>query len=90
VFRPAGVFTVSGERQIDVGITAAGIGASTDDDEYAIGVAFVNEMVAVGASLAPCGAIALSEHGAAVVLNEHSLAFEHHEKFVLAIVPVAL
>src|SRR5690348_6706733 len=46
--------------------------------------------MAVGAALGPGRAIASAEDSPAVILDEHRLAFDHHQELVLAVVPVPL
>lgn len=44
----------------------------------------------VGRALWPCGYIAPAQHRAAVVLDKHQLAIEHHHYLIVVVVPVAL
>src|SRR3546814_18110776 len=73
-------------------IAAAGVVrlAPAKRDEDAVGVRFVDQMVAVGAALRPHRDIARPHRPASVILDQHRLAGDHHEHLVLAVVPVAL
>jgi hypothetical protein len=84
------VGAVGAEHQVDVRITAAGVRPAPDHHERAILATLVDQVVAVGASLGPGGAVSRPQNGPAIVLDQHRLAFEHDEQLILAIVPVAL
>jgi hypothetical protein len=47
-------------------------------------------MVAVGAALGPGGAIARAKRRPSLILDQDRFALEHDQKFILAVVPVAL
>ncbi len=65
------VAIVGGEQHVDVGIAPAAVLASSDDNEAAVGVALVDQMMSDARTLRPCGNVAGAEHRAPVVLDEH-------------------
>jgi hypothetical protein len=62
------------KSQVDVGVAAASIYSTTDDHEAAVLVAFVDQVMAVGAALLPGAAVAGAEDSPAVILDEHGFA----------------
>ena len=81
---------VGGPDHVDVGIGAVGALAAVDDEEAAIGVAFVDQVVAVLDALRPGADVARAQCGPATILDQHRFAGQHHQQFVFAGVPVAL
>ena len=88
--RPCAMPPLRRRMQVDVGIVAVALADRLDRDEDAGPLGAVDQMVAVGDALREGRAVAGAQHGLALVLDQHRLAFEHDDELVLALVPVAL
>src|SRR5689334_23337613 len=78
------------EDHVDIGIATTRVLAAAHADERAVLIAFIDQVMSVGASLRPGRAVACSHHLPAIILYKHRFSREHHQKLVLAVVPVTL
>src|SRR5262249_34583848 len=84
-------FFVTHHHHIDLGIMRAlGRGTRTDFDKDRITIRTIDQTVSVGHARLPGGRIPRLEHDVASILPQHHLSLEHVDKFVLALMPVAL
>ena len=82
---------VLGEHHVDIGIGAALAPVpAADHHEAAIRIAFIAQMMAIGAAHRPGRDIAGAQHSAGIVLHQHGLSAQHHQQLILALMPVAL
>ena len=75
---------------VDVGIVARAIRFLADYDENTVAVAFVDQAVAVAIAFGKTRAIASAQLMASIIIDKHRLACDHHQKFILLLMPVAL
>jgi hypothetical protein len=75
---------------VDVGIVAIAVCAFADHHEHAVRGAFVDQAVAIFFALGETGAVSGAHRVAAIVIDEYSLARDHHEEFIFILMPVAL
>ena len=75
---------------VDIGIVARPIRFLADYDKNTVAVAFVDQAVAVGIAFGETRAIASTQLMTAIIIDEHRLTVDHHQKFILLFMPVAL
>jgi hypothetical protein len=75
---------------VDVGIIAVRDRRLADYDKHAVRSAFVDQMMRIAVALGISDAVTRQDRGAAVVVHQHRRTRDHHQKFILTGVPVAL
>ena len=77
------------EKKVDVRIVAALLGAArADDEEDAVLARAIDEVMPVAGFHRKAGAIARTHHAFSFILDEHELARDHDEEFILLLMPV--
>src|SRR5580700_3398874 len=77
------------EKKVDVRIVAAFLRAArADDEEHALRARAIDEVMSVAGFHRKAGAIARAHHAFSFILDEHELARDHDEEFILLLMPV--
>src|SRR4030088_1310329 len=85
------VLAVALRPHVDVGIVGdLARRAAADLEIDGVAAAAVDQAMAVGDPGFPAGRVPRPQHGLAVVLDQHQLAFEHIDELILGLMPMAL
>jgi|TARA_Y100000815_G_scaffold91217_1_gene80117 hypothetical protein len=63
---------------------------SSKRHESAVGIAFIYQLMAIGLSFDECSQVASVQQRSPVVFHEHGLPGQHHDKFILVLMPMPL
>ena len=75
---------------VNIGIVARPIRFLADHDKNTVAVALVDQAVAVGIAFGKTRAIASAQLVTSIIIDEYRFSVDHHQKFILLLVPVAL